>query len=162
MDLRGKANYHVDGPQGVDFTANQVEEQPEIVKPDSPSRHEGAHGTLVDGSCILFYGIITLPGRVRDQVIHETFIVSHLKKDAILGMPFLEKHQCHMDFQKLGVVMAGKELACVDKFVRPLVGGVQVVQDCMILERSQATLRCRVNCKEIADLGVVEETHKVI
>jgi len=58
--------------------------------------------------------------------------------------------------------MVGKELACVDKFGRPLVGGVQVVQDCMIPGRSQATLRCRVNCKEIADLGVVEGTHEAI
>jgi len=86
-------------------------------------------------------------------------VVSHL---GILGMPFLEKHQCHMDFQKWAVVMAGKELACVDKFGRPLVGGVQVVQDCTIPGRSQATLRCRVNCKEITDLGVVEGTHGAI
>jgi len=37
-------------------------------------------------------------------------------------MPVLEKHQCHMDFQKSAVVMAGKELIGVDKFGRPLVG----------------------------------------
>jgi len=60
--------------------------------------YNGAHGTLADGSCIPFYDIITLPGRVCDQVIHETFIVSQLKEDAILGMLFLEKHQCHMNF----------------------------------------------------------------
>jgi len=39
--------------------------------------------------------IISLPGRNRDQMFHRMFIVSQLKKDAILGMPFLEKHQCH-------------------------------------------------------------------
>jgi len=124
--------------------------------------YEGAHGTLADGSCIPFYGVISLPGRVRDQAIHETFIVSQLKEDAILGMPFLEKYQCRMDFQKSVVVMAGQELVCVDKFGRPLVGGVQVVRDCTVPERSQATLRCRVNCKEIAGLGVVKETHGAI
>jgi len=117
--------------------------------------YEGVHGTLADGSCIPFYGVISLPGRVRDQTIHETFIVSQLKEDAILGMSFLEKHQCHMYFQKLVVVVAGRELVCVDKFGRPLVGGVQVVQDCTVPGRSQATLRCRVNCTEIAGLGVV-------
>jgi len=67
---------------------------------------------LADGSCIPFNGVISLPGRVRDQAIHETFIVSQLKEDAILGMLFLKKHQCHMDFQKSVVVMAGKELVC--------------------------------------------------
>lgn len=36
-----------------------------------------------------FYGIVELTGRVRNQVIQETFIVSQVKEDAILGMPFL-------------------------------------------------------------------------
>jgi len=45
--------------------------------------YEREHGTLANGSCIPFYGVIELTGRVRDQVISETFIVSHLKEDAI-------------------------------------------------------------------------------
>jgi len=69
-------------------------------------------------------------------VICEIFIVSHLKKDAILGMPFLEKHQCRMDFQNLVLVMTGKKLVSADEFGRPLVGGVQVVQDCTVTEQS--------------------------
>lgn len=52
--------------------------------------YTGKHGTLVDGSCILFYSIIELTGRVRDQVIQETFVISQLEEDAILGMPFLK------------------------------------------------------------------------
>jgi len=52
--------------------------------------------------------------------------------------------------------MAGRELACIDRFGRPLVGGVQVVQRCTVPERSRATVCCRVNCREISDLGVVE------
>jgi len=65
-------------------------------------------------------------------VIHKTFIVSQLKEDTILGMSFLEKHQCRMDFQKSVVVMAGRELVCVDKFGSSLVGGVQVAQGCTV------------------------------
>jgi len=59
--------------------------------------YEVTHGTLADRSCIPFYSVLTLPGRVHDQAIHENFIVSHLKEDTILGMPFLERHHCHMD-----------------------------------------------------------------
>jgi len=44
-------------------------------------------------------------------VISETFIVSQPKEDAILGMPFLKRHRCHIDFKKSAVVMAGRELA---------------------------------------------------
>jgi len=118
--------------------------------------YEGEHGTLADGSCIPFYGVIELTGRVRDQVISETFIVSQLKKDAILGIPFLKRHRYQIDFNKSAVVMAGRELACVDRFSRPLVGRVHVVQSCTVPGRSQATVCCRVNCREISALGVVE------
>jgi len=90
------------------------------------------------------------------KVMHEIFIVSHLKVDAILGMPFLEEHQCRMDIQNSALVMAGKELVCVDKFCRPLLGRVQVVQGCTELRRFQATLHCKGNCKKIAKLGLVE------
>jgi len=76
--------------------------------------YEGEHGTLADGSCILFYGVIELAGRVRDQVISETFIVSQLKEDAILGMPFLKRDKCHFNFNKSAVVIARRDLACVD------------------------------------------------
>jgi len=124
--------------------------------------YKGAHGTLANGSCIPFYGLISLPGRVRDQAIYETFIVSQLKEDAIRGMSFLEKPQCRMDFQKSVVVMAGKELVCIDKFGRPLVGGDQVVWNCTVPGRSQATFRCRVNYMSIATLEVVEGTHGAI
>jgi len=67
---------------------------------------------LADGSSIPFHGLVSLPGRVRDHVIHETFVVSHLKEDAILGKPFLEKHRCHMDFSKSAVEVAEMELTC--------------------------------------------------
>jgi len=62
--------------------------------------YEREHVTLADRSCIPFLGVIELTGRVRDQVISETFIVSQLKEDAILGMPFLKRYRCHIDFNK--------------------------------------------------------------
>jgi len=34
--------------------------------------YHGEYGTLADGSCIPFYGVIELTGRVRDQAIQET------------------------------------------------------------------------------------------
>jgi len=117
--------------------------------------YQGEHGMLANGSCIPFYGISELAGRVQDQAISETFIISQLKEDAILGMPFLMRHKCHIDFSKSVVVMAGRELACVDKFGRPLVGGVQVVQSYTIHGCSRTTIHYRVNCRQISKLGVM-------
>jgi len=70
-------------------------------------------------------------------VISETFIVSQLKEDTILGMSFLKQYKCHIDFSKLAVIMAERELACVDRFGRPLVGEVQVVRCCTVPGRSR-------------------------
>jgi len=111
------------------------------------------HGTLADGSCFPFYGITELTGHVRDQVIQETFVISQLEEDARLGMPFLKRHGCYIDFSKSAMLMAGKELTCVNKSRRLLVGGVQVVRNCMIPGRSQATIHCRVNSSQISGLG---------
>jgi len=124
--------------------------------------YTGEPGTLADRSRIPFYGVVELPGRVRDQAIQETFILSQLEEDAILGTPFLKRHQCHMDFHKSAVLMAGKELSCVEKFGRPLVGGVQVVRNCTVPGRSRATIHCRVNDRQLSGLGFVEGTHTKI
>jgi len=99
--------------------------------------YDGEYGTLADGLCIPFYGIIELTGRVQDQAIQETFIIGQHKENAILGMPFLKRHGCRIDFSKSAMLMGDRELTCVDKFGCPLVGGVQVVRNCTIPGRSQ-------------------------
>jgi len=124
--------------------------------------YDEEYGTLADGSCVLFYGIIELTRRVRDQANRETFIVSQLKEDTILAMPFLRQHGCRIDFSKSALLMAGRKLTCVDKFGCPLVGGVQVVRNCTIPGCSWATIHCRVNSSQITGLGVVEGGHNRI
>jgi len=60
------------------------------------------------------------------------------------------------------MVMSGRELACADKFGRPLVEGVQVVRNCTVPGHSWATIHCRVNNSRISGLGVVEGAHEMI
>jgi len=124
--------------------------------------YDGEYGTLADWLCIPFYGIIELTGCARDQAIQETFIAGQLKEDAILRMPFLKRHGCRIDFSKSAMLMGDRELTSVDKFGRPLAGGVQVVWNCTIPSRSRATIHCRVNNSQISGLGVVEGARKRI
>jgi len=74
-------------------------------------------------------------------------------------MPFLKRHRCRIDFSKSAMLMASEELTCLDKSGNLLAGGVQVVQNCTIPGRSQATIYCRVNSSQISGLGVVENVH---
>jgi len=121
--------------------------------------YTGEHGTLADESCIPFYGIIELTGRVHDQVIQETFVISQLEEDAILAMPFLKRHGCRINFSKSAILIASKDLTCVNKSGHPLVGGVQVVRSCTVPGHSRATIHYRVNNSQIFGLRVVEGTH---
>jgi len=71
-------------------------------------------------------------------------------------MPFLKSHKCHINFNKSVVMMVKSELACVDKFCRSLMARVEVVRRCTIPGRSRVTVCCRVNCRKISDLGMLE------
>jgi len=86
-------------------------------------------------------------------------MISPLEEDAILGMPFLKRHGCRIDFCKSAVLMAGRELTCVDKSGRPLAGSAQAVRKCTIPGRSRAAIHCRVNDNQLFGLGVVESVH---
>jgi len=121
--------------------------------------YTGKPGTLADGSSIPFDGVLKLTGRVRDQAIQEIFVISPLEEDAILGMPFLKRHGCRIDFSKSAVLMAERELTCIDKSGRPLAGSVQAVRKCTVPGRSRATIHCRVNDSQLSGLGVVEGAH---
>jgi len=121
--------------------------------------YEGDHGTLADGSCIPFYGIIELPGSVRDRTIQETFIIGQLQEDAILGMPFLQRHGCRIDFGKSAILMGDKELSCVDKFGRPLVGEEPIVRSCTMPGHSRGAVHRKVDSGHTSRMGVVESTH---
>jgi len=114
--------------------------------------YQGENDTLVNGSCILFYCIIEQTGRVWDQMISKTFI----------GMPFLLRHKCHIDFSKSAVGMPGRGLAYVNKFGWLLVRGAQVVRNCSISRCFRATIHCRVNCKQISKLRVLDCAHERI
>jgi len=121
--------------------------------------YTGEPGTLADGSSIPFNGVIELTGRVHDQTAQEIFVINPVEEDAILGMPFLKWHGCRIDFSGSALLMAGRELTCVDKSGRPLAGSVQAVRKCTIPGRSRATVHCRVNNSRISGLGVVEGAH---
>lgn len=51
-----------------------------------------AHGTLVEGSAMPFYGLMELLCRIRNMASMETSLVSPCKEEAILGMLFLLQH----------------------------------------------------------------------
>jgi len=86
-------------------------------------------------------------------------VISPVEEKAILEMPFRKRHGCRIDFSRSALLMAGRELTCVNKSGRPLAGSVQAVHKCTIPGPSRATAHCRVNDSQISWLGVVEGAH---
>ena len=74
-----------------------------------------------------FYGVVQIPIRVRDVKLEEIFVVSQINEVAILGMPFLARHDCKIDFARPVVTIGERELVCTDRFGRLMASRVQTI-----------------------------------
>ena len=83
-------------------------------------------GLLADGSRLPFHGVIRLAGHLRNVPIEESFVVSEINDDAILGMPFLMTHECRLDFSRPILSLGWRDLMCTDRFECLMVSNVQV------------------------------------
>jgi hypothetical protein len=115
-----------------------------------------SHGLMADGTQLPFYGLLTVTGKLRDVVFEETFVVSQISEDAILGMPFLTTQQCRMDFSKPVLTMNGRELMCTDRLGRMMTSRVQSVKKITVLPGTESAIPCRVTSHNFPPLGMVE------
>ena len=63
-----------------------------------------------------FYGILQVSGYLRNVKFEENFVVSQIREDAILGMPFLMARDCTMSFERSVVTLEGRELPYTDGY----------------------------------------------
>ena len=122
----------------------------------SQLKESETHGLQADGSRLPFYGLLTVSARLRDLKIEEAFVVSEIREDVILGMPFLVDHHCAMEFRTPALVVDGRVLACTDRQGRQLTCSVQVVRATTLAARAEVVVSCRVTSKRYAPQGMVE------
>ena len=127
---------------------------PERVR--SQRQEYASYGLLADGTRLPFFGMVRLAVRLRQVKIEETFVVSQISEDAILGMPFLVEQGCSMDFTKPVIQLGGQEVKCTDRLGRLLFNRIQALKGEVILPRSEVTLLCRVASKSYCPVGMVE------
>ena len=58
------------------------------------------HSRMVNCTRLPFNGVVPIPIRIRDVKLEEIFVVSQINEDAILGMPFLARHNRRTDFTR--------------------------------------------------------------
>ena len=74
---------------------------------------------LADGISLPFYGQVTVNGKLGAASFCNDFLISRIREDVILGMPFLENHNCAMSLKDSSLEVDGVKLRCVDRHGRP-------------------------------------------
>ena len=120
-------------------------------------RPVGSSATLADGSSLVFFGQLTLKGKLRDEPFESEFLLAHIKEDVIIGMPFLEENQCTLSFVDATLSFGGKELTCTDRRGRDLTSRVNVVREVVLPALSEIMLQCEVQ-RPSSRCGLVEGT----
>ena len=120
-------------------------------------RPVGSSATLADGSSLVFFGQLTLKGKLRDEPFQSEFLLAHIKEDVIIGMPFLEENQCTLSFVDATLSFGGKELTCTDRRGRDLTSRVNVVREVVLPALSEIMLQCEVQ-RPSSRCGLVEGT----
>jgi transposase InsO family protein len=115
-----------------------------------------SNGSMADGTRLPFYGIIHINGRLRDAPFQDSFIISQISEDIILGMPFFVKNKCQIKFEKPILTMGDRDLTCTDKLGRILMCKVQVPKQLEILPGREVNVRCRLVSQNFSPLGTIE------
>ena len=67
---------------------------------------------LADGTSLETYGVITVPLLVGPVAVKQDLIVADISDAGILGLDFLEEHQCSLDMKSSELEVAGVRVAC--------------------------------------------------
>ena len=65
-----------------------------------------------DGTSLETYGIITMPLLVGPVAVKQDLMVADISDVGILGLDFLEEHQCSLDMKSSELEVAGVRIAC--------------------------------------------------
>lgn len=154
---RCTAKFLIDTGCTTNLLAKHVfDKLPRQIK-DEIQSHE-SHGIMADGTRLPFYGLIKAPIRLRDIKTEETFVVSGIKEDAILGMPFLKENKCIIEFEQSTINIGLKSLQCTDRLGRLLTNKVQVVRQTVLPPSTESHVICRINTQAYPPVGVVERS----
>ena len=114
------------------------------------------HGMMADGTRLPFYGVVQVRIRLKELLIEERLVVSRISEDVILGMPFLARHSCTIDFNSTQVIVDGRQIECTDRHGRQLASSIQVIRETTIPPETEMTLQCRVTAREYCPVGLIE------
>ena len=124
---------------------------PEHVK--EQKEEYSRHGLLADGTSLPFYGILKLDIRLRQIKTTEVFIISQINEGANLGMPFLAKRKCAMDFHRPLLRLYEQVVKCTNRQGRHLASHVPAVKGEVLPPETEMAIMCRVTSRNYCPWG---------
>lgn len=119
---------------------------------------DNASAQLADGSSTTIYGKLLVSCKVRDVPIDHEFLVAKLQDDAILGLSFLERFNCSMQFGRPILNIDGRDLMCTDQWGNPMASKVQLIRPTVVPPASETLLVCKLNNRPHGAVGIVESS----
>ena len=115
-----------------------------------------AHGIMANGARLAFSDLVQADFRVRQHHGDETFVVGDIDEDVILGMPFLAKHRCQLNFQRNTLTLQDQELSCTDRQGHALFSRIQTCHKLEIPPGQETNMLARTTIQPFAPLGIAE------
>ena len=118
-------------------------------------------GILADGNRISLDGSTTVTFKLGSKKVQHQFLIAKLSNHILLGLDFLEKKQCHIDFKNCKLSLQGSWIQCCNADREPLQVSVQVKQLTTIPAESELMVNARLNRAWANGPGCVEATHTI-
>ena len=125
-----------------------------------PFQHSS--GALADGSGLPFYGQVNIKGRLRSEVVDFNFVVADVEPDVILGMPFLQSHNCQLRCADFTLIMNGKPVRCTDRHGVQYISNIQAMVKTSVPPQAEKMIECRLLNPICSSIGVIEGSQESV
>ena len=109
-----------------------------------------------DGSPLVVYGQLAVEIKLRDVRLDLQFLICPISDDAILGLDFLQDHQCTIMFKSAALQIGDKILTCEDRDGRRLSSKVHALRQITIGPTSHLEVECQLSSDPEDEMGLVE------
>ena len=113
-------------------------------------------GTLADGTPMTFRGKVQTEFRLRTHPFEESFLVGEIREEVILGMPFLRRYGCSLDFSEPSLRFGDQKLVCTDRHGKALQTMLFAIRRIVMPAESEMMVQCRSSMQPSTRLGRVE------
>ena len=124
---------------------------PRDVLEDLPSANRSQIGSavgtaiLANGERIGLDGKVTLEFRLGQKQFEHEFLIAKVDNHILLGLDFLEYHDCHIDFRNARLQVGTEWVACCTSEGAPLVTKVQAKHTTVIPGNTEKLVMARLN-----------------